>query len=373
LIRGFVWVAAAAAATMGLTATAHAQQQQQQQQQQQSALLPNSEVLKVSDRAWQLVESISLAIPDMGRTSSPIQESLRQTRANLRSRPNHTAYTYTLLASLRAYAALVDAAQKPFPMPAEAVTQIVELRTMVERLEVHFRALLDSAELRLRPADRDNLRRYEEANARLAAPSGANPRVVFYGDSITDAWRLNEYFPDKDYVNRGISGQVTGEMLGRMKADVLDLKPQAMLILAGTNDLARGTALGTITNNYTMIAELAKAHGIKVVFASVLPVSDYHKAANPDNERSNLRPPASIKALNDWLKRYCAASGCTYLDYFTALADRTGMLKAELADDGLHPNAAGYRVMAPLAGAAIGSLGLGQMQPEKKKRRLFSK
>lgn len=342
-------------------------------QQQQSALLPNSEVLKLSDRAWQLVEAISLAIPDIGRTSSPIQESLRQTRVSLRSRPNHTAHTYTMMANLRAYAALVDAAQKPFPMPVESMTQIVELRTMLERLEVHLRALLDSAELRLRPADRDNLRRYEEANARLAAPSAANPRVVFYGDSITDAWRLNEYFPERDYVNRGIGGQVTGEMLGRMKADVLDLKPQAVLILAGTNDLARGTALSAITNNYTMIAELAKARGIKVIFASVLPVSDYHKATNPDNERTKLRPPASIKALNDWLKRYCAVTGCTYLDYFTALADGAGMLKAELAEDGLHPNGTGYRVMAPLAQTAIANLGLGQVQPEKKKRRLFSK
>ena len=320
---------------------------------QPSPLLPNAEALKLSDRSWQLVESISLAIPDIGRTSLPIQEALRQTRVNLRSRPNHSAYTYTLLANLRAYTAIVDAAQKPFPMPSEAVTQIVELRTSVERLEVHFRALLDSAELRLRPADRDNLRRYEEVNARLALPSVASPRVVFFGDSITDGWRINEYFAGKDFVNRGIGGQVTGEMLGRLKADVLDLRPQAVLILAGTNDLARGTALATITNNYTMIAELARARNIKVIFASVLPISDYHKATNPDNERSKLRPPASIIALNVWLKRYCASSGCTYLDYFSSLADGTGMLKAELAEDGLHPNAAGYRLMAPLAQTAI--------------------
>ena len=248
-----------------------------------------------------------------------------------------------------------------------------ELRTSVERLEVHFRALLDSAELRLRPADRDNLRRYEEANARLALPVVASPRVVFFGDSITDGWRLNEYFAGKDYVNRGIGGQVTGEMLGRFKADVLDLRPQAVLILAGTNDLARGTAIAAIENNYTMIAELAKARGVKVIFASVLPVSDYHKATNPDNERSKLRPAASINALNVWLKRYCASAGYTYLDYFTALADGAGMLTAELAEDGLHPNAAGYRVMAPLAQVAIDGLGLGRMQPDKKKRRLFSK
>lgn len=338
----------------------------------QAQQLGNADVLKLADRAWQLVESTSLAIPELGRSSVSLLEPLKQTRVNLRSRPNHTAYTYALLVNLRAYSALVDAAQKPFPLPAETTAQIVELKTAGERLEVHFRALLESAERRLRPADRDNLKHYEEANLILPVTNTANPRIVFFGDSITDFWRLNEYFPGKDYVNRGISGQVTGEMLGRVQADVLDLKPQAVLILAGTNDLARGTPISTITNNYKMIAELAKARGIKVIFASVLPVSDYHKAVNPDFERSVLRSPASIDALNDWLKRYCLSAGCAYLDYFAAVADASKMLKAELAEDGLHPNAAGYRIMAPLAQAAIDRLTLGQVQPDKKKRRLFS-
>ncbi len=338
-----------------------------------SPLLPNAEVLKLADRAWQLVESISLAIPDLGRTSSPLQASLRQTRVNLRTRPNHSAYTYSLLTNLRAFTSLVDASSKPFPLPVETTNQIVELRTAAERIEVHFRALLDNAELRLRPADRDNVKRYEEANLRLGNPNPANPRVVFFGDSITDLWRLNEYFPGKDFVNRGIGGQVTGEMLGRFKADVLDLHPQTVLILAGTNDLSRGTPLSVITNNYSMMADLAQAYGVQVIFASVLPVSDYHKSANPDFERSKLRSPANILALNNWLKRYCAAQGCAYLDYFPAVADGSGMLKADLADDGLHPNAAGYRSMAPLALEAIERLKTGPMQPEKKKRRLFSK
>ncbi len=338
-----------------------------------SPLLSNADVLKMADRSWQLVEATSLAIPDLGRSSAPLQESLKQTRINLRSRPNHTAYTYSLLTNLRAYASLLDAVQKPYPLPGETLAQMVELKGIAERLEIHFRALLDNAEARLRPADRDNLKRYEEANQRLAPPSAAQQRVVFFGDSITDGWRLNEYFGSKDYVNRGISGQVTGEMLGRMKADVIDLRPNAMVILAGTNDLARGTPVSTVTNNYTMIAALAKLHGIKVVFASVLPISDYHKDQNPDWERSRQRPPASILALNDWLKRYCASNGFGYLDYFTALADKAGMLKADLAEDGLHPNAAGYRIMAPLAQAAIDAQGLSNVQPEKKKKRLFSK
>lgn len=337
-----------------------------------SPLLPNDELLKLAGRTGQLVESTSLAIPDLGRASQPLRNAMEQARVNLRSRANHAGYTYTLLTSLRAYNSLVDAVQKPFPMPAEAAAQLGELKAAGDRLEIHFRALLDNAEMRLRHPDRDNLRRYEEANLRLSVPA-AN-RVVFFGDSITDSWRLNEYFGDAPYINRGISGQVTSEMLGRFKADVLDLKPKAVVVLAGTNDLARGTAIPTIVGNYTMMAELAKIHGIRVIFASVLPVSDYHKNVNPDWERSLLRSPGNINALNDWLKKYCASNGLTYLDYHTAMKDMAGMLRSEIADDGLHPNAAGYRIMAPLAKAAIDRVvPAGPAQPDKRKSRLFSR
>src|SRR5207237_853247 len=130
-----------------------------------------------------------------------------------------------------------------YPFPQEATRQLAELRDNLNRFDVHFRALLDQRESQLRTADRDNLRRYHDANGQLAPPRAGKHRVVFFGDSITDSWRLNEYFPDEDYVNRGISGQITGQMLGRFKADVVDLKPEAVLILAGTNDLARGTSL----------------------------------------------------------------------------------------------------------------------------------
>lgn len=360
-------IANAAAAAIVLAARLYAQQQSQV-----TPLLSGGELLKLADRSGQLVESTALAIPDLGRASQPLRSAIEQARINLRSRSNHVGYTYTLLTNLRAYDSLVDAVQKPFPMPAEATAQLGELKAAEDRLEIHFRALLDNAEMRLRHPDRDNLKRYEEANLRLTAPT-AN-RVVFFGDSITDSWRLNEYFGDAPYINRGISGQVTSEMLGRFKADVLDLKPRAVVILAGTNDLARGTPVSTITGNYTMMAELAKLHGIQVIFASVLPVSDYHKNVNPDWERSRLRPPGNINALNDWLRRYCASNNLTYLDYFTPLKDAAGMLRSELADDGLHPNAAGYRIMAPLAKAAIDrSTPAAPAQPEKKKLRLFSR
>ena len=157
---------------------------------------------------------------------------------------------------LRAYLSLADAVPKPFPFPEAARQQFAELRDNSTRLDAHFRALLDQKDAQLRTSDRDELERYADANRRLP-PDPRNPRVVFLGDSITDLWRLNEYFPDRDFVNRGISGQITGEMLARIKADVLDLHPEAMLILGGTNDLARGIPLTAIENNYWMMADLA--------------------------------------------------------------------------------------------------------------------
>src|SRR5262249_20859639 len=151
---------------------------------------------------------------------------------------------------------------------------------------------------------RDNLKRYAEANERLGPP-GDLPRVVFLGDSITDAWRLNEYFTGRDFVNRGISGQTTGEMLSRMKQDVVDLKPVAMVVLAGTNDIARGVATKTIENNLEMIADVAEYYKIRPIFGSILPVSDYHKSKNPRYEMTKTRPPATILEINRWLQDFC--------------------------------------------------------------------
>jgi lysophospholipase L1-like esterase len=177
--------------------------------------------------------------------------------------------------------------------------------------------------------------------------------VVFFGDSITDFWRLNEYFPDRAFVNRGISGQVTGEMLGRLKADVIDLRPSAVVILAGTNDLSRGIPLTGIEDNLLMMADLCDTYKIKVILASVTPVSDYHKDVNKSYERTPMRPPVFIKALNEWIESFCANRHHIYLNYFQAMVDPTGQMQADLSDDGLHPNAKGYRIMAPLVLDAI--------------------
>jgi lysophospholipase L1-like esterase len=201
--------------------------------------------------------------------------------------------------------------------------------------------------------DFGELNRYRRANAQLKPPAPGDKRVVFYGDSITDVWRLDSYFPGKPYLNRGISGQTTAQMLVRFRPDVIALAPQAVVILAGTNDIAGNSGpmtLEEIEGNYTSMAELARLHGIKVIFASILPVHHY----TPQSDASfPLRAPDKIAELNRWLRAYCAATGLVYLDYFAATVDDRGWLKKELAVDGLHPGAAGYALMATLAQGAI--------------------
>lgn len=318
----------------------------------QSELLSGPEALKLTERMLQLVESTSVTVPGLARAAAPIVENLKQDDKNIKIAGRLTiSTTYALLNDARSYLALADGLPKPFPPNPTAKQQATELRDAVERLEIHFRAQLTQTETQLRGADRDNIRRYAEANKTLAV---ATPqRVVFFGDSITDGWRLNEYFPGKDFVNRGISGQITGEMLGRMQADVIANKPAAILVLAGTNDIARGVSVETIQNNLKMIADLAEKHAIKCIFASILPTSDHHKDKNPRFEMTRTRPLAVIKELNQYISQMCQKRGFTYLNYFDAMTDAGGQLKAELADDGLHPNTVGYRVMAPLAEAAI--------------------
>jgi lysophospholipase L1-like esterase len=203
--------------------------------------------------------------------------------------------------------------------------------------------------------DYGQLARYREANAKLTPPAANETRVVFFGDSITDAWHIDEYFLGKPYINRGIGGQTTPQMLVRFRQDVIDLQPKVVVILAGTNDIAGNSGpmrLEDIEADYASLAELARVNHIRVIYSSVLPVHNY-------TERSKdffaQRSPEKILVLNRWLKDYCSnlANGCMYLDYFSALVDDKGLMKKELADDGLHPNAAGYKIMAPLAEAAI--------------------
>jgi lysophospholipase L1-like esterase len=203
-----------------------------------------------------------------------------------------------------------------------------------------------------------NLTRYREANHGVVPPASAEGRVVFMGDSITDNWQLPRFggfFPGKPYIDRGISGQTTPQMLLRFRADVINLKPKVVVILAGTNDIAGNT--GPMTNeevqaNLMSMGELAKASGIRVVFSSITPISAYHVAPN-GNPQTSARPMDRIKAINAWMKQYAAANGHVYLDYFSAMTDAAGLLQEDLSADDLHPNTKGYAIMAPLAEAAI--------------------
>lgn len=200
--------------------------------------------------------------------------------------------------------------------------------------------------------DWPNLGRYSADNAKVPPPAPGEERVVFMGDSITDSWgrRYGKFFEGKPYVNRGISGQTTPQMLVRFRPDVLAHKPKAVVFLAGTNDIAGNTGpmtLEQIQGNLQSMAELARANGVRVVMASVLPVCDTIRV------QTERRPMEKIKALNEWIRQYTQQTGAVYLDYFSAMLDESGVLKRELTYDCLHPNDAGYEVMGPLAAKAI--------------------
>jgi lysophospholipase L1-like esterase len=213
-----------------------------------------------------------------------------------------------------------------------------------------LRRRLDEAANRL--ADWPQLARYHSDNAALPRPRPGEARVVFIGDSITDYWgrETGEFFPGKPYVNRGIAGQTTEQVVLRMRPDALALQPRAVVILAGTNDLAAGprTAnLAQIAANLTTMVQLCRAANVKVVMASLLPVHDHANAV------SATRPPQKIIELNHWIRDCMRDRGGTYLDYHSAMTARDGMLRRELSADGLHPNEAGYAIMQPLAQQAL--------------------
>jgi lysophospholipase L1-like esterase len=202
--------------------------------------------------------------------------------------------------------------------------------------------------------DYGELCRYRAANAALPPPSPAAPRIVFFGDSITEGWNLEKHFPGQPYINRGISGQTTPQMLVRFRQDVIALAPRATMILAGTNDIGGNTgemALPDIHANLASMADLARANGIRAVFCSLLPPAH----GQTEQSRFNLlkHPLDAVLALNGWLKAFCAAQGLEYVDYYSAMCGPDGLISPGLSEDGLHPDAAGYRIMAPLAEDAI--------------------
>jgi len=246
-----------------------------------------------------------------------------------------------MLAAL--FAASLAFAQAPAPATqapaADAPLDPAKLKTALDRAS---RTLQDW------PA----LNRYRDANATVQPPAAGEERVVFMGDSITDGWgkRYGKFFPGKPYINRGISGQTTPQMLIRFRPDVVALKPKAVVILAGTNDIAGNTGPSTlemIEQNMASMVDIAQANGIKVVLSSVMPVCDYIQ------NQTTRRPNEKIIELNKWIKSYAEGHNAVYLDYYNAMLDDKGVLKQEITFDGLHPNTAGYDIMVPLAQKAI--------------------
>ena len=242
-----------------------------------------------------------------------------------------------ILLTLLGYALLSDGQN----LPTAVGTPVKTLEQLTKENEQLLRA----------KNDWPNFNRYRKANEKLGLPSAGEKRVVFMGNSITDGWiRISpEFFEGKPFIDRGISGQTTPQMLVRFRADVIHLKPKVVLILGGTNDIAGNTGPSTlemIEDNLASMAELAKANGIRVIMCSVLPVYDYPW-------KPGLEPAEKIVTLNKWIKAYASKHKCDYLDYYSSVVDDRKGMKAEYSKDGVHPNKEGYKVMELLAEKAI--------------------
>ena len=209
----------------------------------------------------------------------------------------------------------------------------------------------DLATLQKKLLDFPQLAYYRDRNAQLAPPAPGEQRVVFFGDSITEGWarHWDTFFANKPYIDRGISGQTSEQMVLRFHQDVVDLHPAVVILLAGTNDVAENTGPMTpqmTLNDFRAMLEMARANNIKLVVCSILPAGDFWW-------HPGLNPAPKIRALNQQLKAWADSEHLIWVDYYTPMADENGGLKAALSPDGVHPNQAGYAIMAPLAESAI--------------------
>ncbi len=235
------------------------------------------------------------------------------------------------------------------PRPSEIAVQATDMSGFEQDFQAWRRSRAESLQ-----DDFAELSYYRSANAALKGAAPDEDRAVFFGDSIVEGWKLEEYFPKEPYLNRGICSQTTSQMLLRLRQDVVGLSPRIVLIHAGANDIGGNsgpTPIEDIEANCASMAEIARTNGIRVIFSSLLP------PPHPETllSRYNLlkHPPERILALNSWFRAYSAASGCDFVDYGMAMRSAGGHVRREFSEDGLHPTPAGYSIMAPLAQAAI--------------------
>ncbi len=311
-----------------------------------NALLSPPETQITANRVVQLMESSAGTVPGLARASDVLRQNTQLTAAALAKSLRDTTLTLQLVNDLRAYLAVADSLPRPDFFSPNSSQQFLELRDELQRLDRHFQALLIRAQIDQRASDADpnNLKRYTAANSKVLAPTPSLPRFVFLGDSATDLWRLNEYFTGRDFVNRGIAGQTTTQILARFLADAVALRPSAVFVMAGSTDVGLGMTPSAIADNLVMMGDVAKAHSVQPIFASLLPAS---------GEAAKTRTPEAIQKVNAWIRDYCIRENFIYVDYYTAMADAKGMMKAEYTDDGLNPNAKGYRAMSPLVLDAV--------------------
>ena len=330
-----------------------------------NALLSQPETQTTATRVLQLMESTSTVVPGLPRASDPLRQNTQAAAAALGKALRDPTLTLQFMNDIKAYLALADSLPRPDFFPAAASQQFLQLRDELQRLDRHFQALLIRNQIDAHANDGDpyNLKRYALADSKQ--PTATSPRYVFLGDSATDLWRLNEYFTGKDFINRGIAGQTTNQILPRFLADVVALRPVGVIVLAGSSDIAAGMSASAIADNLVMIGDVAKAHGVLPIFASVLPAS---------GDAAKTRTPEAIQKVNSWLRDYCIRESFVFIDYYTPMADLKGMMKPELSDDGVNPNARGYRVMSPLVLDAIDrlrDLNASLEDPAKPKHRLI--
>ncbi len=322
-----------------------------------NALLSPAETQLTATRVMQLMESTAVAVPGLVRASEQLRQNAQATATALGKSQRDPSLTLQFSNQIRAYLALADTLPRPDFFPPTASQQFLELRDNLQRLDRHFAVLLGAAqaEIRATAADPNNLKRYAAVNSKFPPPIASKSRYVFLGDSATDFWRLNEYFTLQDFVGRGIAGQTTNQILTRFLADVVALRPLAVVVLAGSEDVARGIAPSATADNLVMMGDVAKAHGVQPMFASLLPVG---------GDAAKIRTPEAIKKVNTWIRDYCIRENFIYIDYFSAMADDKGMMKPEFSDDGVNPNARGYRIMSPIVLDAVERLRIMLAAPE---------